>query len=148
MKPRTLRIIEIVTIVVAVVLILIICCGGCATDAMRRSWEQILADIKASEYDDAMRVSMAASSKYGKSTKHTDSTTTNDTIKDIESDITLKDVWNMGRGLLSGNTTTIGMGALVTLLLTFIGRKPIRRLLHRFTHNPKEEGGSNEVAKS
>jgi hypothetical protein len=90
-------------VIIAALLIGVGCCifgAGCATDAMRRGFEQIYHDNAAGEHEDVGRVSQTAMNKYGRSGKHTDSTTTEDTCRDIEADKMWKDYLGGGMAWL------------------------------------------------
>lgn len=123
MTRRIQHILEIVTILAAIALILLMC-ASCTTDAMKRGYEQVYADIEANEPGDAKQVALTAIQRYGRSAKFTDATTTQDTIRDIQSDMTWQDY---GRGfagwLFGGGFPTYGLtGGLGAILLALVGK--------------------------
>lgn len=123
MKAKTLCVVKFVTLLAALALILLIC-AGCATDAMKRGYEQVYADIEANEPEDAKQVALTAIQRYGRSAKFTDATTTQDTIRDIQDDKTWQDY---GRGfagwLFGGGLPTYGLtGGLGAILLALFGK--------------------------
>lgn len=73
-------------VLIALLVLAVGWCCGCITDAAKRGYEQIHWDIQAGEVEDADGVALTAMAKYGRSKKHTDSTTTQDTIHDIQED--------------------------------------------------------------
>lgn len=60
--------------------------GCAATQAQKESWEQIAADIKANETEDALRVAEAATVQYGKADAIITAQTTERTILNIKND--------------------------------------------------------------
>lgn len=103
------------------ILALLLC--GCATEAMRQSWEQITADIEAQEYQDALLVSKTATEKYGKAQMLISAQTTANTVWNIKNDRTWQDYVTDFWTIIQSPEALTGVSVLLAVLLIYLKRK-------------------------
>jgi len=127
MKEQTEQTIILIILTALAIAILWASCG-CATPAMKASWEQISADARAGEIQDVIQIADAATDKWGRANYRITAETTQRTLNLIHEERTLPQ-WATGvldfflDGGVGTGTGFGGLGAMLTALLGFYLRQ-------------------------